>query len=55
MDDKTIWIYKFKDGTKLKVLEKGLSDAEVRKLEELHGAWIGHKVLFTEVENGKKV
>lgn len=33
----TIWIYEFEDGTKLELLNNGLSNAEVWKLEELHG------------------
>lgn len=31
------YIYTFEDGTVLKLLNAGLSVAEVRKLEELHG------------------
>ena len=33
----TIWVYIFEDGTKLELLESGLSVAEVYKLKELHG------------------
>ncbi len=32
-----IWIYLFKDGTKLELLNNGLSLAEIWKLEEIHG------------------
>lgn len=32
-----IFIYKFEDGTVLRLLNVGLSVAEVWKLEELHG------------------
>ena len=34
----TIWKYFFADGTKLELLNVGLSTEEVRKLMELHGA-----------------
>ena len=34
----TIWKYMFADGTKLELLNIGLSTDEVRKLMELHGA-----------------
>lgn len=50
MDDKTIFIYKFKDGAKVKVLEKGLSEAEVHRLEEVHGDWIEHTVKLAHPE-----
>ena len=33
----TIWIYTFEDGTRLELLNNGLSTAEVWKLQELHG------------------
>lgn len=33
-----IWKYIFEDGTKLELLNIGLSTEEVRKLMELHGA-----------------
>lgn len=33
----TIWIYRFDDGTKLELLNVGLSIAELWKLQELHG------------------
>ena len=33
----TVWVYVFEDGTNLRLLENGLSVAEVWKLEELHG------------------
>lgn len=36
----TIWKYIFEDGTKLELLNVGLSAEEVRKLMELHGAVI---------------
>ena len=32
-----IWIYKFKDGTVLKLLDNGLSMEELWALKELHG------------------
>lgn len=32
-----IWIYKFKDGTVLKLLDTGLSVGELWALEEMHG------------------
>ena len=34
----TVWIYIFEDGTKLELLNIGLSTEEVQKLMELHGA-----------------
>lgn len=34
----TIWKYIFEDGTKLELLNVGLSTEEVRKLMELHEA-----------------
>ena len=34
----TVWIYIFEDGTKLELLNIGLSTEEVRKLMELHGS-----------------
>ncbi len=34
----TVWIYKFSDGTCLKLLDKGLSSEEVWKMELMHGA-----------------
>lgn len=34
----TIWKYMFADGTKLELLNNGLSTEEVIKLVELHGA-----------------
>ena len=33
----TIWIYKFEDGTVLKLCENGLSVDELWKMQELHG------------------
>lgn len=32
-----IWIYKFKDGTVLKLLDNGLSIGELWALKEMHG------------------
>ena len=34
----TIWKYIFEDGTKLEMLNVGLSNEELHKLMELHGA-----------------
>lgn len=34
----TVWIYIFEDGTRLELINIGLSTEEVRKLMELHGA-----------------
>jgi len=34
----TVWIYIFEDGTRLELLNIGLSTEEVYKLMELHGA-----------------
>ena len=34
----TIWKYMFADGTKLELIDVGLSTEEVIKLMELHGA-----------------
>lgn len=37
MNIHTIWIYSFDDGTKLKLLDAGLSTQEIVELEKLHG------------------
>lgn len=34
----TVWIYIFEDGTRLELINIGLSTEEVHKLMELHGA-----------------
>ena len=33
----TIWVYTFEDGTRLRLLDTGLSVQEIWKLQELHG------------------
>ena len=33
----TTWVYEFEDGTKLELLNIGLSVEEIWKLKELHG------------------
>lgn len=35
-----IWIYRFEDGTKLELLNVGLSTAELMMLRELHGGYV---------------
>lgn len=37
MNDYTIWIYSFDDGTELKLLDTGFSTQEIVELEKLHG------------------
>lgn len=42
----TVWVYTFTDGTVLQLLQNGLSVAEVRALEPIHGKCsITHKTL----------
>lgn len=38
MHTHTIWIYIFEDGTKLQLLDIGLSTQELTMLQDLHGA-----------------
>lgn len=33
-----VWVYRFEDGTVLKLLDAGLTIAEICKLQDLHGA-----------------
>lgn len=33
-----VWVYTFEDGTILKLLDAGMTIAEIWKLQELHGA-----------------
>lgn len=35
-----IWIYSFEDGTTIKLLNEGLSTAEIWKLQEMHGGCV---------------
>ena len=37
MNDCTIWIYSFDDGTELKLLDTGFAVQEIVALEKLHG------------------
>ena len=44
MNDHTIWIYSFDDGTQLKLLDTGFSMKEIIALEKLHGKCVmSHK------------
>lgn len=36
----TIWIYSFKDGTQLKLINVGFSTGELLELQKMHGACI---------------
>ena len=40
MNDYTIWIYSFDDGTELKLLDIGFSMQEIVELEKLHGTCV---------------
>ena len=37
MNNHTIWIYSFDDGTELKLLDTGFSVQEIVELEKMHG------------------